>query len=207
MVWCSQVLEASRVLGLERVVHIGSCQTVHPSGEFYSESVRRPDGTLYAVTKRLQEEMCVPLSSFWGVLSPPSSSVLQSILCRQFFDLLCSAGRSAQHTGAGVPRDYMHQSYCLTIGSRCAAGLVSGNAGPRSGAASTTRPMACEPWCSDRTTLSTGLSESGGSAKLCPVSLSVRQSSGSRRARAPGAEAAGGYTDRTQRCEDTDAES
>ena len=39
-------------------VHIGSCQTVHPKGIFFTADVRRPDGGLYAVCKRLQEEMC-----------------------------------------------------------------------------------------------------------------------------------------------------
>ncbi|MFC1526618.1 NAD-dependent epimerase/dehydratase family protein [Candidatus Latescibacterota bacterium] len=52
------VLEASRREGLRRVVHVGSCQTVHPRGIFFSADVRRPDGGLYGVTKRLQEEMC-----------------------------------------------------------------------------------------------------------------------------------------------------
>ena len=52
------VLEASRCHGIRRVVHMGSCHTVHPTGIFYSADVRRPDGHLYAVCKRLQEEMC-----------------------------------------------------------------------------------------------------------------------------------------------------
>ena len=52
------VLESSRQRGLKRVVHVGSCQTVHPKGIFFSADVRRPDGSLYAVCKRLQEEMC-----------------------------------------------------------------------------------------------------------------------------------------------------
>ncbi len=52
------VLESARQHGLRRVVHIGSCQTVHPKGIFFSADVRRPDGSLYAVCKRLQEEMC-----------------------------------------------------------------------------------------------------------------------------------------------------
>ena len=52
------VLEAARQHGLKRVVHIGSCQTVHPEGVFFSAEVRRPDGTIYATCKRLQEEMC-----------------------------------------------------------------------------------------------------------------------------------------------------
>ena len=52
------VLEAARQHQIKRVVHIGSCQVVHPEGIFFDAEVRRPDGSLYAVTKRLQEEMC-----------------------------------------------------------------------------------------------------------------------------------------------------
>ena len=52
------VLESARNRGISRVVHVGSCQTIHPDGVFFSSDVRRPDGSLYAVTKRLQEELC-----------------------------------------------------------------------------------------------------------------------------------------------------
>ena len=52
------VLEATRRRDITRVVHVGSCQTVHPQRIFFDEHVRRPDGSLYAVCKRLQEEMC-----------------------------------------------------------------------------------------------------------------------------------------------------
>ena len=52
------VLESARQHGIRRVVHVGSCQTVHPKGVFFTSEVRRPDGSLYAVCKRLQEEMC-----------------------------------------------------------------------------------------------------------------------------------------------------
>ncbi len=52
------VLESAHRHGLNRAVHIGSCQTVHPKGIFFTADVRRPDGGLYAVCKRLQEEMC-----------------------------------------------------------------------------------------------------------------------------------------------------
>ena len=52
------VLEAASRRGLGPVVHVGSCQTAHPRGIFFSADVRRPDAGLYAVTKRLQEEMC-----------------------------------------------------------------------------------------------------------------------------------------------------
>ncbi|MEE2658091.1 MAG: NAD(P)-dependent oxidoreductase [Candidatus Latescibacterota bacterium] len=56
------VLEAARLQQVRRVIHIGSCQTVHPEGTFFSAEVRRPDASLYAVNKRLQEEMC---RQFW----------------------------------------------------------------------------------------------------------------------------------------------
>ena len=52
------VLESARRHGIRRVVHVGSCQSTHPDGVFFTSEVRRPDGTLYAVCKRLQEEMC-----------------------------------------------------------------------------------------------------------------------------------------------------
>ena len=52
------VLESARQRNIKRVVHIGSCQTVHPQGIFFTADVRRPDGSQYAVCKRLQEEMC-----------------------------------------------------------------------------------------------------------------------------------------------------
>ena len=52
------VLEAARQRDVKRIVHMGSCQVEHPDGTFFSAAVRRPDGGLYAVTKRLQEEMC-----------------------------------------------------------------------------------------------------------------------------------------------------
>jgi nucleoside-diphosphate-sugar epimerase len=52
------VLEAARQREIKRVVHVGSCQAVHAQGVFFSADVRRPDGSLYAVSKRLQEEMC-----------------------------------------------------------------------------------------------------------------------------------------------------
>ncbi len=52
------VLEVAHQREIGRVVHVGSCQTVHPQGVFFSADVRRPDGGLYAVSKRLQEEMC-----------------------------------------------------------------------------------------------------------------------------------------------------
>ena len=61
------VLEAARLRGIRRVVHIGSCQVEHPQGVFFSGEVRRPDGSLYAVTKRLQEEMCRQYHDAFGM--------------------------------------------------------------------------------------------------------------------------------------------
>ncbi len=52
------VLESARRRELVRVVHMGSCQVQHPDGVFFTSEVRRPDGGLYGVAKRLQEEMC-----------------------------------------------------------------------------------------------------------------------------------------------------
>jgi nucleoside-diphosphate-sugar epimerase len=52
------VLESARQRGISKVVHVGSCQTVHPSGTFFDRDVRRPDWGQHAVSKRLQEEMC-----------------------------------------------------------------------------------------------------------------------------------------------------
>ena len=51
---------------VKRVVHIGSCHTVWPgstthpgpASRFFDADVRRPDASIYSVTKRLQEEMC-----------------------------------------------------------------------------------------------------------------------------------------------------
>ncbi len=61
------VLEASRRRQIARVVHVGSCQTVHPQGLFFEADVRRPDGSLYAVCKRLQEEMCRQYHDAFGM--------------------------------------------------------------------------------------------------------------------------------------------
>jgi len=60
-------LESARRRGLRRVVHVGSCQTVHPRGVFFEADVRRPDGGMYAVTKRLQEEMCRQFHEAWAL--------------------------------------------------------------------------------------------------------------------------------------------
>lgn len=61
------VLESARQRGIRRVVHVGSCQTVHPRGVFFTSEVRRPDGGLYAVCKRLQEEMCRQFHEAYGL--------------------------------------------------------------------------------------------------------------------------------------------
>ena len=61
------VLEAARTRQIRRVVHIGSCPVVHPDGVFFSAEVRRPDGGLYAVSKRLQEEMCRQFHDAFGM--------------------------------------------------------------------------------------------------------------------------------------------
>ena len=61
------VLEAARQRHIKRVVHIGSCHVVHPAGIYFTPEVRRPDGDLYAVTKRLQEEMCRQFYDAYGL--------------------------------------------------------------------------------------------------------------------------------------------
>lgn len=52
------VLESARRRGVTRVVHMGSCMVEHPAGLFFDAEVRSPEGTLYGISKRLQEEMC-----------------------------------------------------------------------------------------------------------------------------------------------------
>ncbi len=61
------VLESAQQNDIARVVHIGSCQVEHPDGVFFNADVRRPDGSLYAVTKRLQEEMCRQFHDAFGL--------------------------------------------------------------------------------------------------------------------------------------------
>jgi nucleoside-diphosphate-sugar epimerase len=61
------VLEAARTRALRRVVHIGSCQVEHPQGVFFDADVRRPDGSPYAIQKRLQEEMCRQVHEAYGL--------------------------------------------------------------------------------------------------------------------------------------------
>ncbi|MBN1445519.1 MAG: NAD(P)-dependent oxidoreductase [Candidatus Omnitrophica bacterium] len=52
------VLESARRHSIMKVVHVGSCMTVHPKGLFFDEDVRSIEGDLYGICKRLQEEMC-----------------------------------------------------------------------------------------------------------------------------------------------------
>jgi nucleoside-diphosphate-sugar epimerase len=61
------VLESARQRGIQHIVHMGSCQTVHPQGVFFTSEVRRPDASLYAVCKRLQEEMCRQFYEGYGL--------------------------------------------------------------------------------------------------------------------------------------------
>jgi nucleoside-diphosphate-sugar epimerase len=62
------VLESARLRGIRNVVHIGSCETVHPEGHFFDAEQRRPGGDRYPLIKRLQEEMC---RSFWDAYRQP----------------------------------------------------------------------------------------------------------------------------------------
>ena len=52
------VLESARRREIRHVVHIGSCETVHRDGTFFSAELRSPGRGIYPITKRLQEEMC-----------------------------------------------------------------------------------------------------------------------------------------------------
>lgn len=61
------VLDVAREQQIRRVVHIGSCQVEHPDGVFFDADVRRPDGSAYAVSKRLQEEMCRQFHEAFGI--------------------------------------------------------------------------------------------------------------------------------------------
>lgn len=61
------VLEAARREGIERVVHVGSCMTIHPRGLFFDADVRSTEGDLYGICKRLQEEMCRQFHDAYGM--------------------------------------------------------------------------------------------------------------------------------------------
>ena len=62
------VLESARRRSIEHVVHMGSCQVAHPDGKtFFTADVRRPDATVYGLTKRLQEETCRAFHANYGM--------------------------------------------------------------------------------------------------------------------------------------------
>ena len=52
------VLEAAKEPPTTRVVHVSSCWTSHSKVPFFDGTTRRPDWSLYACSKRLQEELC-----------------------------------------------------------------------------------------------------------------------------------------------------
>lgn len=91
------VLESARQHGVRRVVHMGSCPTVHPEGVFFSAGVRRPDGSPYAVSKRLQEEMCRQYHEACGL----SIVVLRS---DYIVDSRLGLGREREKLGPGGSR-------------------------------------------------------------------------------------------------------
>jgi len=61
------VLEAARREGIERVVFVGSCMTIHPKGRFFDANERSTEGDLYGICKRLQEEMCRQFHDAFGM--------------------------------------------------------------------------------------------------------------------------------------------
>ncbi len=61
------VLQSAKRRGIRHIVHMGSAQTVHPKGVFFSADVRRPDATVYGLTKRLQEETCRAFHDTYGM--------------------------------------------------------------------------------------------------------------------------------------------
>ncbi len=61
------VLESAQRRGIERVVHMGSCATVHPKGLFFDADTRSVEGTQYGIQKRLQEEMCRQFHDAYGM--------------------------------------------------------------------------------------------------------------------------------------------
>jgi nucleoside-diphosphate-sugar epimerase len=60
-------LESARQRGIRHVVHIGSCETVHPDGHFFSADQNRPGGGIYPLNKRLQEDMCRSFRDAYGM--------------------------------------------------------------------------------------------------------------------------------------------
>ena len=61
------VLESAHRRGIDRVVHIGSCMTVHPRGVFFDAGTRSVEGSQYGICKRLQEEMCRQFYDAFGM--------------------------------------------------------------------------------------------------------------------------------------------
>ena len=60
------ILESARRRQLRRVVQMGSCVVQRPDGVFLSSEVRSMEGTLYGITKRLQEEVCRQYHDAYG---------------------------------------------------------------------------------------------------------------------------------------------
>ena len=69
------VLESARRHQLKRVVHMSSCVVQHPDGVFLSSEVRSKEGSLYGISKRLQEEMCRQFHDAYGQRSSFSGPV------------------------------------------------------------------------------------------------------------------------------------
>ena len=89
------VLESARQRDLVRVVHMGSCQVEHPDGIFLSADIRRPDASLYAVGKRLQEELCRQYHDAYAqriIVFRPASII----------DTRSNTGRAGQPAGGGT---------------------------------------------------------------------------------------------------------
>ena len=89
------VLESARQRELVRVVHMGSCQVEHPDGIFLSADIRRPDASLYAVGKRLQEELCRQYHDAYAqriIVFRPASII----------DTRSNTGRDGQPAGGGT---------------------------------------------------------------------------------------------------------
>ena len=75
---------ASHSPSCRRVVHVGSCQAVWPKGgaavRRFTEDVRSPEGDIYGLTKRLQEELCQSYNQAHGlpIIVLRASSILDS---------------------------------------------------------------------------------------------------------------------------------
>ncbi|MEW6753951.1 MAG: NAD(P)-dependent oxidoreductase [Candidatus Latescibacterota bacterium] len=88
------VLEAARRAGIRRVVHVGSCMTVHPRGLFFDAETRSIEGDLYGICKRLQEEMCRQFHDAHG---------METVVLRPDYivDSRLGIGRHREPLGAG----------------------------------------------------------------------------------------------------------